>query len=559
MNPPSTYLIETLKRYALSLWHRAWLVGLLALLGAAGGYLYSRTQPSLYLSGMRVMVVRPVKETSNDLTFWMWNAEVAQNYAQLTQNEGFALKVFQRTGEIGTVSAYAVPETQFLALSVTTPNPKAAVPLLNTGVEVLDEEIRTLQMERYAKVEESLTLQMISIAEQVAQARAALDERYTLLVAEEKLSLEKQIFDLETQLAALRNASASAPEISQTQTRLNAAKQAYLVLLQTNRIPASRDAELTSLEKNLSLYQTLFDKLTTERENIRLLQLQAIPALLKVEEPFEPLEPFLPRTRRNTGLGGLAGLGLGIVLALAVEFLSDTLKSSEEARQRLGQPFLGRIPRHAPHALLPLEQDPQSTDAEAYRILRTNLSFRSVERFMQIILVTSPGETEGKSVVATNLAAAFSQTGSQVLLVDANFRHPCLHQILHLENRLGLSDALLAPENDTSSFLHSYQAEHGVRFSVLTSGRISPVSLDLLGSERATQLLANLTPFFDLIILDASSLFGAEVQMLAAHADGVLLVGQFGRTRFGSLRAALESLGQSRAHLAGLVLTQVLH
>ncbi len=554
ISSPASSILETLQRYGLALWRRAWLILLLAALGAGAGYAYSKTQTPMYSSSMRVMVVRPIQEKNSDLTFWMSNEQVAQTYAQLGQTTGFNQKVIERAGAIGFVSAVAMPESQFIVLSAQTPNPQAAVPLLNAAVEVLADEIRAVQASRYTQVEDGLTVQIDGLVVEMERTQQAINERYKLLVAAEKEKLEADIYILEGQLAA---AAPDSPQASQLQTRLLASRQAYAALLQTNRVAASRDSEVTRLERTLALYQNLYSTLSTNRENVRLSKLQGTPTLIKVEEPFEPFAPFTPHTRRNTLLAGLAGLGLGFGLVVAFEFLSDTLKPGETVRQRLRIPILGQIPLGRPEAGLPVEGDPRSLESEAYRILRTNLAFSAIDRPLQIILLTSPGPGEGKSTLAANLAAVLSQSGRKVLLVDANLRRPSLHKLLDLQNRLGLSDAIRNAEADLLELTQPYHSQNKVRFDVLTSGALPPNPLELLASEQMRRVLGQTAELFDVVLLDTPGLMMPDAQMLAARADGVLLAGWTGRTRVGAVHNALEILARSRARVLGLVLNAI--
>lgn len=550
--PVSTFL-ETLKQYGLALWRRAWLILALTMLGAGFGYVYSKIQTPMYASAMRVMVVRPLKEQTSDLTFWMMNPQVTQNYAQLGQTSGFSQKVIERAGRIGVVTAFAMPESQFIFLNAQMPDPASAEPLLNAAFDVLTEEIRALQRERYRQVEDSLTAQAEEINRKIIEIREQLDERYGLLVAEEKLVLEAQIFELEGQLEVATDKQLA----SQLQTRLIAARQAYATLLQANRIPASRDLEVTRLERNLTLYQNLYTNLLTNRENVRLLSLQGTPPLLKVEEPIAPLAPFTPRTRRNTALAGLAGLGLAVGLVLLLEFLSDTLNPGESVRKRLPVPILAQLPLMRIGDELPVEGEPRSLPAEAYRILRTNLAFSAIDNPLQILLITSPGPQEGKSLVAANLAAVLSQSGRKVLLVDANLRRPALHKLLDLQNRFGLSDVIRGENGAFEQVVQVYQGRNGVGFEVLTSGSLPPNPLELLDSGRMAALLLQWAGMYDFLILDTPALGLSDAQVLASQADGVLLVGRSGRTRVGATRHALEVLAEIRARVLGLALNAI--
>ena len=550
----ATTLLETSKRYGLALWRRAWLILLLAVLGAGVGYAYGKTQTPMYSSSIRVMVMRPLQEQSSDLTRFMTNQQIVDTYAQLGRTAGFNQKVIQRAGTIGFVSAFAMPESQFIVLSAQTPNPQAAAPLLNAAVEVLAEEIRAVQASRYTQVEDGLTVQIDGLVVEMERTQQAINERYKLLVAAEKEKLEADIYILEGQLAA---ATPDSPQASQLQTRLVASRQAYAALLQTNRVAASRDSEVTRLERTLALYQNLYGTLSTSRENVRLSKLQGTPSLIKVEEPVEPLAPFTPRTRRNSLLAGLAGLGLGLALVVIFEFLSDTLKPGEAVRQRLRIPILGQLPLGRPEDGLPVENDPRSLEGEAYRILRTNLAFSAIDRPLQIILLTSPGPGEGKSTLAANLAAVLSQSGRKVLLVDTNLRRPSLHKLLDLQNRLGLSDAIRSAETDLSELIQPYHGQNQVKFDVLTSGALPPNPLELLVSEQMGRVLGQAAVIFDVILLDAPGLMIPDAQVLSARADGVLLVGWAGRTRVGAIHNALEILARSRARMLGLAINAI--
>lgn len=550
---PASAFLEILHQYGLALWRQAWLILILAALGAGVGYCYSKSLTPMYASAMRVMVVRPLKEQSSDLTFWMSNAQVAETYAGLGQTAGFSQKVIARAGRIGVVTAFAMPDSQFILLNVQTPDPASAEPLLNAAFDVLTEEILSLQRERYRQVEDSLASQGEEIDQKIAETRERLNEQYSRLLAEEKQALEAQIFALEQQLEA----ATGKQQLSQLQTRLIAARQLYATLLQTNRITATRDLELAGLERNLALYQNLYATLLTNRENARLLALQATPPLLKVEEPLAPLEPYTPRARRNTALSGLAGLGLAVGLVLLLEFLSDTLNPGESVRRRLPVPILAQLPLMRIGDELPVEGEPRSLPAEAYRILRTNLAFSAIDRPLQILLVTSPGPQEGKSLVAANLAAALSQAGRKVLLVDANLRRPALHKLLDLQNRFGLSDVIRGENGAFEQVVQVYQGRNGVGFEVLTSGSLPPNPLELLDSGRMAALLLQWAGMYDFLILDTPALGLSDAQVLASQADGVLLVGRSGRTRVGATRHALEVLAEIRARVLGLALNAI--
>jgi capsular exopolysaccharide synthesis family protein len=174
-----------------------------------------------------------------------------------------------------------------------------------------------------------------------------------------------------------------------------------------------------------------------------------------------------------------------------------------------------------------------------------------------VLLLTSPQPLAGQAAVAANLAAVFSQSGRKVLLVDANLRRPDVHKQLDLHNRLGLSDVMRELEAPLDEFLQAYRGENGVAFSVLPSGSLPPNPMEILSSTRMGQLLQAWLADFEVVIVNAPALGVPDAQVLATHADGVLLLGEVGRTRVGAVQAAIEKLLSSRARVLGVVLDQV--
>jgi polysaccharide biosynthesis transport protein len=148
-----------------------------------------------------------------------------------------------------------------------------------------------------------------------------------------------------------------------------------------------------------------------------------------------------------------------------------------------------------------------------------------------------------------------SQAGRRVLLIDANLRRPSLHQLLDLQNRFGVSDAIRAA--DLSEWVQHYRGQNKVKFDVLTSGSLPPNPLELLASEQMQKLLEQAAERFDVVLLDAPGLTRPDAQVLAAGVDGILLVGRVSRTRVDSVRSALETLARSRGRVLGLVLNRI--
>ncbi|MBI4506678.1 MAG: CpsD/CapB family tyrosine-protein kinase [Chloroflexi bacterium] len=194
---------------------------------------------------------------------------------------------------------------------------------------------------------------------------------------------------------------------------------------------------------------------------------------------------------------------------------------------------------------------PRSPAAEAYRTLRTNVQFATLDRSARTLLVASAGVDEGASAVAANLAVAVAQAGKRVALVDADLRRPCLHRLFGLPNRGGLTDALLADQVDAPPLRPA-----GVEdLALLVAGTLPPNPAELLGSQRVQRLLAGLAARHDLVVLVAPPVtVVADASVLAPQVDGVLLVLAAGKTRRETAVRAKEQLAHVHAPVLGVVL-----
>ena len=202
-------------------------------------------------------------------------------------------------------------------------------------------------------------------------------------------------------------------------------------------------------------------------------------------------------------------------------------------------------------------RDSRSPIAEAYRGLRTNLTFSSLDRPLRTLLVTSAGPEEGKSTVLANLAVTEAQAGRQVVIVDADLRRPRQHELFALGNAAGLT-TLLADEKSLQNLslqAEVLQATEAPGLRVLTSGPLPPNPTELLASQRMAALLAALCAAADLVFLDAPPVVVVtDAAILAAQVDGVLLVVNANGTRREHAQRAQQLLAKVNARIVGSVL-----
>lgn len=199
--------------------------------------------------------------------------------------------------------------------------------------------------------------------------------------------------------------------------------------------------------------------------------------------------------------------------------------------------------------------DPRSPMAEAYRSLRTNLSFANLDHKLHTILVTSAGPEEGKSTVLANLAVVEAQAGRQVIIVDADLRRPRQHELFGVANSEGLT-TMLADENGLLQPPLQPTAVPGLQ--ILTSGPQPPLPAEMLASERMGRAIAALAARADLVLFDAPPVVAVtDAAILAPQVDGVLLVINADRTRREHAQRAQQLLQQVNAHIIGSVLNNV--
>ena len=197
-----------------------------------------------------------------------------------------------------------------------------------------------------------------------------------------------------------------------------------------------------------------------------------------------------------------------------------------------------------------IERKPKSFVSEAYRTLRTNIQYSSFDKELKTILVTSSDSGEGKSTICGNLALAFAQSDKRVLLIDCDLRSPSIHKNFKISNIYGLSEVLLGTKR-IGEMIKSYNN----KIDILPSGNLPPNPSELLGSEAFENLLEQLKESYDLIILDSAPVrVVSDSQLLAAKADGTILVVKKDKTKINYIKESKNLLKNVGANIIGCVL-----
>jgi len=463
-------------------------------------------------------------------------------------------------------------------------------------IEMLQSRIADWQLE-LSTLQETYTdkhYKVIELKQKITNAQEQLKKEISNLVAEQASSLDpiselKSLLDQSIQLHVQLSGYEHREELAES--RLEEFKQNHPDLLE-------KEVELVRLEREARIHEQKLIFLTEKYEERLLLKEVSSTEFSVVDEAIPPSRPIKPNKMRIITIGTFLGLFLGIVMALFLEYMDDSVRRSEDVERHLGLPIVGTVPKiHAtasdrlalPAADPDLAQDleisggdsksskkrkqrygkrlqalqgrlitnvgSKSPVSESYRSLWTNIQFANLDKPAKTLLSTSPGPGEGKSLTTANLALTIAQTGSKVLVVDADLRRPTVHRLFGCRKAPGLSELL---SGDLSNFGNLVKNTFADNLYVLTCGNPPPNPVGILGSDKMKQLIEMAKSQFDVVLFDSPPLIAmADSSILASELDTVLLVLQAGKTKRQVANQAKEMLERLNINIFGVVLNNV--
>lgn len=347
-----------------------------------------------------------------------------------------------------------------------------------------------------------------------------------------------------------------------------------------------KEAEYQRLLRQTTLLEGIYGLLQADLKEAQIAQAVETPYATVIDPAIVPTRPVRPHKIRNLLLAIGLGLVVGIGAAFGREHLDNTVHTVDEVEALTGVPVLGMIPHMRNHKLtngkrkllpgrartgLPAARDPnqdfpsrlivggdtQNTVAEAFRSLRTNITFATPDQVPRTIVVTSSREGDGKTTSVVNLAAAFAHQGLKVLLVDSDLRRGVLHKVFKLPKRPGLSNVLV--ENlPLEQVIHTVAIDSDVHLHVMTSGTYPPNPAELLGSPRLRSALDSLAELYDVVLIDSPPLtVVTDAAVVAPNVDGVLVVARASQTEVGALEFAMLQLRNVNARVKGTILNDL--
>jgi len=431
--------------------------------------------------------------------------------------------------------------TTYAAVVKTRPNAAAVIEEL-----ALDETPDDLLKRVVAEAPADSTLVTITAQDSDPERAAAIANAFADQLIAASPAIEGRQTDLQESIDA--DLKATEAQIASIQSRME-------TLTGLSERTAEQEAELATLEGRLvslrSTYATLLTFSSGNSSN-----------LLSIIEPAAaPDGPIAPRPLFNAILAAVLGLFIAVGIAWVAYRLNDTIDDAEDVQEASGLSTLGAIARMRRDAgrseiyQLAALLYPRSGVAEAYRTLRTNIEFASVDTPVRSVLVTSSIPGEGKTVIAANLAVVFAQAGRSVLLVDADLRRPGAHLMFDLPNAHGLTSLLRSDEVSPDAIAQPTEQDN---LRVLTTGPLPPNPAELLASQRMRVVLERLGAGEDLLIFDSPPLQAvADAAILSSFLDSTILVVDASRGHKRAVRQAREALARADARVLGAVLNRV--
>ncbi len=505
----------------MDLWHYfalarkwGWLIILIAGLAAAGSYLYSLTIPPTYRSEAILLVGQEQQ-----------NPNPTVNDIYVSNNLAAAYSLLATQPSVLQAAAAAINwdgpwQSLYFNVSATAP----------TGGQTIHIAATARSPQQAQAIANEIAHQIL-LQSPVSQQQQAADAQRSF-ITDQQAMMQDQIVTGQKTLASLNQEAA----LETDQSKLD-----------------DLNDRITALQTKIQGWQQTYLQMGT------LLNAAAGKFLTIIAAAPLPGAPISPNIPQNVALAAAAGFVFAIGVVLLLEYLDDTIKTSEDVQRVLKLTTIGSIARispvHNPTDALVTARQPRSPTAEDYRILRTNLRYAGIASPGSALLVTSANPSEGKTTTAANLATAIAQSGKRVVLVDADLRRPGVQRIFGADNQIGLSSLFLEDGLKLDDVLQETEVP-GLR--LLLSGETPPNPAEILDSKRMNEILLDLRMQSDMVVIDSPPLLAvADANILASRCSGAILVVDSGKTRSQVAQRVTETLMRSQVKILGVVLNRM--
>lgn len=351
------------------------------------------------------------------------------------------------------------------------------------------------------------------------------------------------------ELVGMRDAMVDQLDVKKSE--LQNVEQRYSQARDRLRDKTLEDQKVKNALQEYASEKARYDKLENDYIADKMRLMAPRTSLEVYSRPGLPGAPSSPNYRLNLIAGAVIGLLAGIVVAFISNYFDTSIKTLEDAERSMGLPVLGVIPQDAGLLIL---QGGDSPDAEAYRILRTNIELKKDLYKATTIAVVSANAGEGKTTTLSNLAYVFSQAGYSTLMMDADLRRPRLARYAELKSDVGLSTYLTGGAGLKDVV---FQTGHDNLY-MLPSGPIPVDPSGLIGSHRMQKLISEVSRRFDIVLIDSPPVLGvSDASLLVSRADATLLVLQPRKMPIKALLRAKSLVQNAGGQIMGLVMNNV--
>jgi tyrosine-protein kinase Etk/Wzc len=339
-----------------------------------------------------------------------------------------------------------------------------------------------------------------------------------------------------------------------------------------------RAIEMTRLQRSKKVYEDMFAILLEKGEEARIKSATGTGGIRIIDMPTVPQRPVPSNIPRNLSLGLFLGLGMGFGLAILRDYMDNTIHNSDDLTRHTGLPVMGSVPviksivgsaRKPRKRGLPLTADlptngyadhliaqmsPRDPVVDAYRTLRTNLQFASVDQPISALLVTSALPGEGKTLSSANIAISFAELGQRVLLIDGDLRKPKQHELFGIKSTPGLSD-YMAKNLNIGQVIYPTSVPN---LRLVPCGTIPPNPAEMIASQRMTEFLTNARMMFDMVVVDAPPLrVVTDPLLFAGKVTHVLLVVKFESTQMRDVQEAITLMRRAQTQILGALFNAI--
>ena len=512
------------------------------------------------------------------------------------ENAEEELQTFLRENKFITIDTEMGVGQELLELEKELSEAEANLEMVRMNIDSYDKQIKGIVTQLSSNYQEDNSQENASLASRLEQIRTELENSISLgLYPEEVEILRNERNQILSQFVRSASAYNSNSELSNSYSGItlhNMEKELETALLEEERyknqvnfysIQIDRFMEShPDISKDILSYaglirakevlQKTVDILLEKREEARIRVASEQGGIKVIDKPRLPLKAIPQKKTMKLILGIIGALGLGFFICVIIDRFDDSIKDENEIQQ-LGMPVFGTIPvlsdsKDISESLLHLIKNGKETElskklltnysekspiAEAYRSLKTSLSFIAKDKLKKVFVISSPSSDEGKSLSTANLSISFAQGGYKTLIVDCDLRRATLHKYFDIDRKPGLTNYLF----DEVSLAEISTNTLVPNLDIITAGSSPPNPAELVGSRKMSTFLKEIRGKYDIILVDTPPIMACvDSRVLAKQADGMILIAKVESTSYKALLHAHNLGDRLNVEMLGVILNQ---